>query len=352
MAEGHDYYPQPECAIHGVKCDGCCGEAGWNEMGPIPWQMFAQGEYVGPARLRHVPVYRLRVDDRIEFVFRLDGKPSAGPYMLEVGDQLRVESLGSPENDRDVIVQPDGRVALRLLGEIRAAGRSIEDLRKDIEQQYKKFIEEPSISVTPLSINTTATQLISTVDRRGGGRGGQALEVRVTPSGMVQLPAVGSIPVQGLTIDELKYEVERRYLRYVSGLEVTPVLSERAPRYVFVVGEVQAPGRYTLEGPTTVMQAIALAGSWNVGANLNNVVVFRRDENWKLMATKLDIRGALYGKRPCPADEIWLRDSDIVVVPKSPVLVADDAIELLFTRGLYAVVPIDFSINFAKLSTL
>ena len=44
------------------------------------------------------------------------------------------------------------------------------------------------------------------------------------------------------------------------------------------------------------------------------------------MATSLDLHGPLYGKRPCPADEIWLNDSDIVLVPKSGILVADNII--------------------------
>ena len=80
-----------------------------------------------------------------------------------------------------------------------------------------------------------------------------------------------------------------------------------------MLGEVHTPGRYTLEGPTTVMQAIALAGSWNVGANLKELVVFRRDDCWRLMATKVNVFGALFGHQPCPGGEIWLRDSDIVL---------------------------------------
>ncbi len=103
-------------------------------------------------------------------------------------------------------------------------------------------------------------------------------------------------------------------------MEVTPILTQRAPRFVYVLGEVNAPGRYTLEGPTTLMQAISLAGSWNVGANLRHVIIFRRDENWCLMATQVDVKQALLGLDPCPAGELWLRDSDIVVVPKHPIL--------------------------------
>ena len=38
---------------------------------PLAWEIFAQGEYIGPARLQHVPEYYLRVDDQIGFVFRL-----------------------------------------------------------------------------------------------------------------------------------------------------------------------------------------------------------------------------------------------------------------------------------------
>jgi polysaccharide export outer membrane protein len=100
-----------------------------------------------------------------------------------------------------------------------------------------------------------------------------------------------------------------------------------------------------MEGPTTLMQAIALAGGWNVGANLREVVVFRRAEDWRLIATKLDIRGALFAERPIPADEIWLRDSDIVVVPQHHILQMDNFINLVFTRGIYGVLP--FNTNYS-----
>ena len=57
------------------------------------------------------------------------------------------------------------------------------------------------------------------------------------------------------------------------------------------------------------------------------------------MALKLDISGGLLGKDPIPSDEIWLRDSDIVLIPKTPILRLADAIELYFTRSIYAVFP-------------
>lgn len=335
-----------ERALGGVDCHSCtegCGEARWNAWRAIPWQAFAQGEYVGPHRTQHVPEYRLRVDDELQFVYRLTREESASAYELNVGDVIRVESLTDEKLDRELIVQPDGSVTLRLLGQVRASGRTVEDLRKHLEELYTEFYLVPAITVTPIKINTRLEDLRSAVDARFGA-GGQIRNARISPDGTVQLPGIGSVPAQGLTLDELKKEIDERYAQFVGGIEVTPTLAMRAPRYIYVVGEVRQPGRFTLEGPTTVMQSIALAGGWNNGGNLREIVVFRRGDDWQLMATKLDMRGALLGKRPCPADEIWLRDSDVVVVPKSAILLADDFIELVFTRGIYGVIP--FSTNY------
>jgi len=347
--------PESYCFRCGVQCPPCgCnpGGPGWRASRPIPWEVFAQGEYVGPARLAHVPVYRLRVDDRLSFVYRLSGQVAGQPYRLNVRDRIQIQSLSAPDVvNREVIIQPDGTVTLPLLGQVRAAGTTVGELGKQLDEQFKGQIKDPRITVTPIVLNSNLDELRASVDRRYG-QGGQGSDARVSPDGTVQLPAIGSVPAQGLTLEELEREVKSRYARIVEGLEVTPTLIERAPRFIYVVGEVKVPGRFTMEGPTTLMQAVALAGSWNVGAELEDVVVFRRDENWQLMATKVNIRSSLLFKKPCPSGEIWLRDSDIVLVPKSKILCADDVIELVFTRGIYGVFPMTAQINFSKLSSL
>jgi polysaccharide export outer membrane protein len=303
-------------------------------------------------RSPQVPVYRLRVDDQLDFIYRLTRDETATPYRLNVGDMIRVESLTDENLDRELVIQPDGTITLRLLGQVKAARRTVDELRLELEYTYQKYYKVPAITVTPVSVNTKLEDLRATVDSRVGV-GGQTLRARVTPGGTVQLPALGSVPAQGLTLDELKCEVDERYAQDIEGIEVTPMLFERAPRFVFVLGEVPTPGRFPLEGPTTAMQAIALAGGWNIGGNLREIVVFRRAEDWRLIATKLDLRGALLGERPSPADELWLRDSDILIVPKSPIVRVNDFIELVFTRGVYGAIPFNgVSIGFAKLSSI
>jgi polysaccharide export outer membrane protein len=349
--------PASECSTSDLRCgvdcrDGCgCQGLGWEAARLIQWQRYAQGEYVGPARARHVEEYRLRVDDELDLVYRLTREEQPNPYRLNVGDEVRVESATDRDLDRDLILQPDGTITLRLLGQVRATGLTVPQLREEVEKLYTKYYKVPAITVSPLRVNSKLDDLRNAVDARFG-QGGQNRAARVTPDGTISLPAVGVVQAQGLTLQELRVELREAYRREVEGIEVIPVLVNRAPRFVYVLGEVALPGRYELTGPTTVLQAIAMAGSWNVGAHIRQVVVLRRGDDWQLMATKLDLRPALYGRDPCPRDEIWISDSDIVIVPKNPILVADEFIEMVFTRGIYGVFPMYTTLNFAKASTL
>jgi polysaccharide export outer membrane protein len=344
--------PAAPYPIQGIDCiDGHCAVPSWDDKRPLNWQPYAQGEYAGHERLSHVPEYRLRADDQLELVFRMTREETADPYELNIGDEIRIESSADVALNRDLIIQPDGTITLRLIGQVLAMRRTVPQLTDELERVYQKYYKFPSITVTPLRVNTKLEDLRATVDKRFGF-GGQSRTARVTPEGTIALPAIGSVPVQGLTLSELKVELGERFALEVQGLEVTPVLLARAPRYVYVVGTVRTPGRYELVGPTTVMQAVALAGGWNVGSNLRQVVIFRRGDDWRLLATMVDIRGALYGKYPCPADELWINDSDIIVVPKSPVRVFDDYVSLFFTQGLWAIVPFSSTVSISALGLL
>ncbi|MEX2091776.1 MAG: polysaccharide biosynthesis/export family protein [Pirellulales bacterium] len=336
---------------------GCGGEVGWDARGAIPWQEFAQGEWVGHARTAQVPEYRLREGDQVAVYYRRTREELSRPYELQVGDRILVESLtagGGPTTTqpsggatvlseggiaRELVIQPDGTISLPLVGQVRATRRTVQSLREELEEVYKKFYRVPSITVTPVHVDTRLEDLLNTVDSRASLRGGLQLLVVVTPAGTIQLPAVDSVFVQGLTLAEAKQEIDARYAATIPGVEVTMDLAERSPRFIYVVGEVTNPGRFELVGPTTAMQSIALAGGWRIGANLRQVVVFRRGDDWRLMATMLDLRGAMYGRRPVPADDIWLNDSDILLVTKTPIQQVDEVIEQFFTRGLYGVLP-------------
>ena len=354
-----------DCGCEGV-CDGSCRqekwmaavddtcrtpdrEPNWKDARLIPFEAFAYGEYIGPHRTPHVPEYRLRVNDRLEFVYLLTRKRTGHPYRLFVGDVIEISSSEQELRQTNINVLPDGTISLDLIGQVRAEGKSLEALQRELNQRYLKLFKDPSIVVRPIQSNTPLNDFRDAVDARQG-QGGQSREAVVSPDGTIQLPLVGSIPAIGLTLEEIQRETNARYNALLPGLNVTPILLQRAPRFIYVVGEVGQPGRFELTGPTSVMQSLALAQGFNQGGNLRQVIVFRRDQNWRLVATKLDLAGAMFGRRPQPSDEIWLRDSDIVLVPKKPIQRLSEAVDLYLTRTIYSTVPQEIIFDFNNFS--
>ena len=72
--------------ICGIDCfeDNCC-RRGWEAARAIQWQAYAQGEYVGHARLAHVPEYRLRVDDSARHDLSPDARRNADALSAQRG---------------------------------------------------------------------------------------------------------------------------------------------------------------------------------------------------------------------------------------------------------------------------
>lgn len=333
-----------QACMRGVDCKDHCGaEGSWQDMSPIDFNAYGQGGYAGPARLAHLRQYRLRPGDSIQVVFLLTRRQEGGAYRLEVGDEILIESVSDSELTRGTLenglrIQPDGTITVRLIGQVHAAGLTVDALRKQLEKLYENLYEEPSIDVTPVRTNRLAEDIRDAVGGQGGFNA-QVITLVVMPDGKIRLPGIGEVCVQGLTLSEMKAEVNLRYSRKVVGLEIEPTLQSQAPHFVHVLGEVGTPSRVELVGPTTVLGALASAGGTLPGSNLRQVVVMRRAEDWRLISTMLDLQGAIYGKRPTPADEIWLQDGDVIIVPSKPILRLNWFVRQVFTEGIYGVVP-------------
>ncbi len=376
LCQGFDGAAGPAMQVQGGCADGNCGtcagcqgapkmlmgvdeqcspgrESTWREQRLIPWESFAYGEYIGPYRTPAVGEYQLRVNDILDFVYLLTRETSVTPYKFYPGDVIQITSaIDASLNQADITILSDGTISLPLIGEVHAAGKTVAALQADLNEKYTQFVKNPAIVVQVTVSDTPLQDLINSVDATAG-TGGQVRQATVTPDGTVQLPLIGSIPAIGLTLDEIRREVNARYSAKIKGVGVTPILVQRAPTFVFVVGEVAIPGRYELNGPTTVIQSLALARGTRPGGNVRQAIVFRRDANWRLMATRLDISGPLYGRRPHPSDDIWLRDSDIVLIPPKPIQRLSEAVNLYFSNTLYQIFPQNgIAFNFDTFGTL
>ncbi|WP_231603020.1 polysaccharide biosynthesis/export family protein [Neorhodopirellula pilleata] len=308
-----------------------------------PFNTYGVGGYVGPARTTPVAEYRLRGGDQIELTFLIKTVRTAGAYRLVVGDELLIESDADANLTRGTLdsgleIQPDGTITLRFIGQVHAAGQTIEQLRAVLNDRYEEYYPDPAIDVTPVQTNNVARQIREAISGSEGFNPQTTVQT-ITPEGTIRLPRLGAIPTQGLTLGELKQEINLRYDSLGAGLEVEVVLEQQAPHFVYVLGEVTQPGRFEMTTPTTVLGGLSLAGSYVPGANLRQVVIFRRGANWELLSTILDLRGAILGKASRPADEIWLQDGDIIIVPPTPIRVFDRFVQQVFTEGIYGVAP-------------
>lgn len=338
------------CGANEYTAEKPCGRNNWSNGHAIPWEEFGPGEYIGPHRTPHINEYRLRVGDLIEFVFQANRAQTAQQYRLSVGDTIRVvsatdERVNVASQETGISIMSDGTVSLDIIGTVFAANRTVSELQDELNTRYEEFFDdEPRITVTGIQTDTRLNDFLRSVESPVGTGGGQSRNSRVTADGTLRLPLIGAVRVVGLTLDELEREVNSRFSVQVPGVHVSVVLTEQAPRFAYVMGEVEEPGRFELNGPTTVTQAIALAGGWQNGGNLRQIVVFRRDNEWRLMALRINLKHGLNGIDPVPAEEIWLRDSDVVLIPKRPIVHLADAIELYFTRTLYALFPSELGV--------
>ena len=83
--------------------------------------------------------------------------PAEPPYRLYPGDVLDVAFPSAPELNREVTVQPDGRIGLPLVAPVMAADLSVPDLQGELSQAYGPLLVRPEVDVsvrqsTPLRV--------------------------------------------------------------------------------------------------------------------------------------------------------------------------------------------------------
>ena len=151
-------------------------------------------------------------------------------------------------------------------------------------------------------------------------------EARITPEGTIAFPLVGSVPVAGLTVTGAADAIARalREGNFVRNPEVSVAVIEIRSRRVSVLGHVQRPGQYPLDGTTLrVTDVLALAGG--ITESGDNTVVVMTDRNGTSERIEVDIPG-MYRAGDLSAD-IELASGDTVFVPTAPVFYVYGAVQ-------------------------
>jgi polysaccharide export outer membrane protein len=135
----------------------------------------------------------------------------------------------------------------------------------------------------------------------------------VRPDGKISLPLVGELEVSGLTASSVQRLIGQRLAEYISSPQVTVMVQEVRSQTYVVVGKVTKPGSYELGKPTTVLEAIAIAGGMLDFAKANKVKIIRRREGGQSETFYFDYNKVIKGKNA--EQNVELQNGDTIVVP-------------------------------------
>ena len=77
-----------------------------------------------------------------------DFNKSFTTYTIKAGDTLNIVITPTDDLSKEVQVQSDGKITLKLIGEIQASGITLKELSSRIEKEYEKYVTKPVVSVT------------------------------------------------------------------------------------------------------------------------------------------------------------------------------------------------------------
>ena len=141
-------------------------------------------------------------------------------------------------------------------------------------------------------------------------------EVVIRPDGLISMPLIGDVLAAGLTGDVLAKRISERLTEFMASPTVSVQVKEVNSYFIYVMGEVQKPGKYPLKSYATVMQGVSLAGGFTPFAAKNKMQVLRSVKNGKEFG-QIQIPvpyGDVVSGKPLSGN-FYLRSGDVIVVP-------------------------------------
>lgn len=97
----------------------------------------------------------------------------------------------------------------------------------------------------------------------------------VRPDGMISLPLIGDVHASGFTAAQVADRIAKRLAEFKENPSVSVNVKEVNSYFIYVMGEVLKPGKYSLKSYTSVLQGVSLAGGFTPFASRNSMVVLR-----------------------------------------------------------------------------
>jgi len=274
--------------------------------------------------------YEIGPGDVVGFTFLSRIQQSNDPYLLQRGDTLLIEYHRLEYLNRNVVIRPDGIVSVPYLDEMRAADMTTSQFTNALVEGYKRkhIFMNPEITVSVVSLNTQLKEMQLAFSNSTSG---QTKDAVVGLDGYVRLPLIEPVFAAKKTVTQLQDEVKASYKKVMAAADVSVELRHIRSNMVYILGEVNLAGMHNINHPTTVTQAITMAGGFKGGAGLNSVVLIRSDDSGQPSGRIVDVASIL--KKGNLGEDVQLKRYDVIYVPPSTIQKLNDII-LYYVRNM------------------
>ena len=193
------------------------------------------------------------------------------------------------------------------------SGRFPTDITKELRQYGYDFFSKEAPSFKPLTnVPVGPDYIIGPGDNftiHLWGNTEQTYNTTVAADGRITLPRLGTLNVSSLTFVELKNYLSHKFREYYPDFKISITMGTLRMVEIFLVGEANNPGTYSVSSLSTVISALYATGGPTKKGSLRNIKLFR---NKKLMKT-LDLYDFFI--KGMKNDDVRLQPGDTIFIP-------------------------------------
>ena len=240
-------------------------------------------------------------------------------YRLGADDKIQVSVNADPKLTQQVVIGPDGRASLPLVGDVVLGGLTVREARENVtELLARDYLVDPKVDLQITEYKSRWVMVTGEVGKPGrvALRGGATLKDALADADGLAMGAGDEIVISRDAPEgdgKIQIPVERRAFERAEvnpPLKTGDIVSVPARPYVYVHGEVRLPGKVPLERGMTLMKAISIVGGLTEWASESGVQIMSEGSTGKKRLFKLkDIRAMRIPDPP-------LKGGDVIYVKR------------------------------------
>ena len=230
--------------------------------------------------------------------------PNATHQDVTNRSNYRVSAESTDNSDKDEYMAIQNEMS-SMYPDIEPQKKSSKVFGRDIFNN-KSLTFEPNMNIaTPQNYRLGPGDAVI-IDIYGASQ--KTIQDTVSPDGTVTIEGYGPVSISGLTVSQANARLRGTVGSRYSSSKIRLTVGQTKTIMVNVMGEVKAPGTYTLSAFATVFHALYMAGGINDLGTLRNIKVYRNNR----LVTVVDIYDyILNGKL---TGNVRLADNDVIVV--------------------------------------